>query len=453
MTGATIDWIFPPVGTSREQLTAQQFAGNIRDMPNIMITYIGSVDQLIDEGIMWDLTPYIERWMPNYWRYLQADPNRAKAMKTDSGRYWSVGFFREDGPFMDTWSGPSVRKDWLDAQNLPIPRTIADWDRTVQVFKERYNAMFIFPQGMPIFAGAFGAYAGYTYEPFIRNGRVLCANTQPEWRDYLAKLNEWYTRGYLDPDHLTIDYDTFFSKALQGQFGLTWSAASWLTALVNNSAAANDGAQWIGIEPPRGPNNTLASIQGGWGMSNNAWISRSVTPERLELVMRVLDYAFTDEGHLFQNYGLRGDTWDYDAQGRINFLPKFLNDIDQPNVGQVAMKYAGQRGGMSGIQATRFVQLTQTTTAWDAFTSWYSSPEAAYSWRLPPGITYTEAEALRNQELGGAIDTYIQESAVRFVTGQTPLSQFDAYVTRLNQMGLAERLATAQAAYDRWQRR
>ena len=132
VTGVTIDWIFPTVGNSGAQVFAQIMAGGVRDMPYIMLGG-GTVnaEQFIDDGVMWDLTPYMEQWAPNYVKFLQTRPERSKAMKTDSGKYWTFGFFREDGPFMDTWVGPIVRKDWLDANNLPIPKTIADWDRTL----------------------------------------------------------------------------------------------------------------------------------------------------------------------------------------------------------------------------------------------------------------------------------------------------------------------------------
>ena len=458
MTGVTIDWVFPPVGTSPNQFYQQMLAGNVKDLPNI-IHGMGTSDaeQLIEEGVMWDLTPYIEKWMPNYFKYLKSKPDLAKSMKTDSGKYWSIGFFREDGPFMDTWVGPMIRKDWLDAQNLPIPKTIADWDRTLQVFKEKYGAMIGFERTFGDhtgFAGAFGSYAMYTYVPYVKDGKVQAANIQPEYRNYLAKLNEWYTKGYLDPDHLTMDRANFNSKALSGQIGSSYAAMSRVSELITNANAAKNGANWIGIEHPRGPNNTITSVQGGWGARTEGWISRSVTPDKLELVMRVLDYAFSDEGFLFVNYGIKGDTWDYDANKNVVWLPKFLNDVDYPNFNQVVMKYAGMRGSMPGIQATRLLELINVPAGFAAAKSWYyPNEQQAYIWRLPPGITYTVEESLRNAELGSPIYTYVSEMAISFVTGQTPLTQFDTFVSRLNQMGLAELLAIQQAGYDRWRKR
>ena len=190
------------------------------------------------------------------------------------------------------------------------------------------------------------------------------------------------------------------------------------------------------------------------GKANAAFITKGCPPEKLEMVMRVLDYAYSEEGFLFTNYGIKGDTWDYDAAGNIIWTQKFLNDLDAPDYVQVVNKYGGQRGGYAGIQATNMTRTIMAPASFEAATTWfYPNQEQAYSWRMPPGSTLTAEESLRNAELSAPISTYITEMAVSFVTGQTPLSQFNSFVTQLNQMGLAEILAIQQAAYDRWQKR
>jgi putative aldouronate transport system substrate-binding protein len=455
-TGVTIDWIFPTTGTSGAQMYAQIMSGS--DLPYIIQYGVGNeAEQLIEEGIIYDLSPYIQQWMPNYYRYLQTRPERDKAVKIDSKKYWSIGFFREDGPFMDTWVGPIVRKDWLDAQGLPVPRTIADWDNTLKVFKEKYGAMLTFEKiygGYGGLCGAFGAYAMYNFVPFVKDGKVLAANTQQEYRNYLTKLNEWWTKGYLDPDHLTIDLATFRSRALEGKVGITYGALSRVTALYNDAQAAKNGADWIGFQYPRAADGTITKVQGGWGASACAFITTSCPPDKLEVTMRLMDYAFTEEGFLYTNYGNKGVSWDYDASGKIAWTPKFLNDVDAPDYREVARKYGGMRSGGPGIQATRLVELINAPISFESAKIWfYPNEDAAYKNTLPPGMAYTAREGLRVAELQNTINTYVGEMAVSFVTGQTPLSQFDAFVSRLNQMGLPELLSLYQASYDRWQAR
>lgn len=48
------------------------------------------------------------------------------------------------------------------------------------------------------------------------------------------------------------------------------------------------------------------------------------------------------------------------------------------------------------------------------------------------------------------IQTYVDEMAVAFVTGTTPLSEYDAYVDALNKMNLQDLLKVKQAQWDRY---
>lgn len=50
------------------------------------------------------------------------------------------------------------------------------------------------------------------------------------------------------------------------------------------------------------------------------------------------------------------------------------------------------------------------------------------------------------------IQTYVDEMAVSFVNGTTPLSDYDSYVTALNKLNLPEVLKVRQAQYDRYQK-
>lgn len=38
----------------------------------------------------------------------------------------------------------------------------------------------------------------------------------------------------------------------------------------------------------------------------------------------------------------------------------------------------------------------------------------------------------------------------KFITGETPLTEWDNYVAAIENMGLADIVAAKQAAYDRW---
>jgi putative aldouronate transport system substrate-binding protein len=458
--GVKVDWSFPTAGST----PAQTFNLVMADAKMPDIIYYGDLmrnaEQYIDEGTIWDLTPYIKEWAPNYYKYLQAHPNADKSMKTDSGKYFGFGFFRGEGNNNDTYCGPVVRKDWLDAQGLPVPKTIADWDNTLKIFKDKYGATFSFAKtradaGGGI-SGAFGAYTMLNFKLYVdKNGKIQAANTQPEYKNYLTKLNEWWKAGLLDQDLLTNDDVRMRTNAVNGKVGLTISAGSQLGVWVQEATAAKNGANWMGIEYPRGNDGTLSMVQGGYyGVGTQvAVITKSCPLDKLELAMRALDFGYSEEGILYYNYGKKGLSWEYDVKGSIVWTPLLLNDPDAADMASVTSKYQGTRSSANSVQEFHYIAYNSTQQSLDANNLWYAGPELASSYVLPPGMTFKSSEASRAAELNNPIATYAAEQAVGFITGSIPLSSFDSFVARMNQMGLPELLKIYQGCYDRYQAR
>ena len=68
---------------------------------------------------------------------------------------------------------------------------------------------------------------------------------------------------------------------------------------------------------------------------------------------------------------------------------------------------------------------------------------------IVPKIKYTEEEREKIADMKTVIDAYAYDTAVAFITGNKPLSEWDSYLQELEKMGLEEYLKVAQTAYDR----
>ena len=66
-----------------------------------------------------------------------------------------------------------------------------------------------------------------------------------------------------------------------------------------------------------------------------------------------------------------------------------------------------------------------------------------------PTLKYTNEEAENLAEIQANIQTYVSQSLAEFVTGNRPLSDWDSYLSELENMGLSEWLSVAQTAYER----
>ena len=143
--------------------------------------------------------------------------------------------------------------------------------------------------------------------------------------------------------------------------------------------------------------------------------------------MRVLDYAYTDEGHLYWNFGTKGVTWDYDENGEVAYTELVTEDPDGLN--NAIAKYSGSVWSGSCIQATKLLYLKNSEESIKANDLWfYPNEEVTAKWKLPNGITLTVEESNELDDLVSAISTYVSEKAVNYITGEESFDGFNDYV-------------------------
>jgi putative aldouronate transport system substrate-binding protein len=454
--GVNIEWMFPPAGAADE---SQEFnliiaSGNF---PDIMFSglIMRDAERLIDEGVFRDLTPYMERYAPNYFAFLQEDPVRDRAFKTDSGRYFGFGFFREDGGWNDTYTGPLVRQDWLDELGLPAPVTISDWDRTLRAFNSEFGATFISSWNRFGYtgniAGAFGAFGGVQYRRFIdrNDGQVKLAQVLPEWRYYAQQMSTWWNDGLIDQDIMSADDAMVRSKVLNNESGLAFSSMGQLSGWVNDAIAENTGSNWVGLNYPRGDDGAQAFVFGGPGIGGTSTsITTNVGDDRLEIVMRLLDFAYSPEGFMYWNFGTEGVSYNI-VDGRPIFSDLLHNDPD--GIHGAMERFVGSVWNGPTIQATEVLIQRNNPAAIEANNTWFFGNEhLSRDFPLPRGMALSAAEMSRAEILEGPIETYVNEMTVRFITGAEPIENFDAFVATVEGMGLEELLSLYQTAYERW---
>lgn len=454
MAGVDIEWRFPTAGTDGTQDFNLML--NSDTLPDIIYgAVIREADRYIDEGVIRDLSDEIASNAPAFYEFIQTNELYDKAMKTDSGKYFGFGFFREDGGWNDSYQGPVVRQDWLTEQGLELPTTIDEFENVIQVFNEEYDAVFTAPWGrfnafgIP---GAFGAHGGHVFRVYLDDeGNVQLAQAQEEWIDYIAKLNEWWANGLLDQDLTANDDSMVQTKALNGVTGLAYTSMGQLSNWVNDAESAGNGAEWVGLAYPEDSEGNISSIFGGSGVNGNdiTFISQDADEEKIPVILRLLDYAYTEDGNLYWNFGKEGVSWEYNDDNEVVYLPLVTEDPDGLN--NAIDKFGGSTWSGSTIQATRLLYLKNTEVSIEANDTWfYTHEEEAWKDKIPAGVSFTADESTEMQDIQTPISTYISESAVSFTTGELSLDTFDDYLAQLESMNLARLLEIYQAAYDRF---
>ena len=96
---------------------------------------------------------------------------------------------------------------------------------------------------------------------------------------------------------------------------------------------------------------------------------------------------------------------------------------------------------------------TETPVQLESHNRWSDQDFDARFKPIPSAYVFLPDEADVYTSKYNDIQTYTTEHAVKFITGELPLSQFDEYVEGVYEMGLEQVLEVIQSAVDRYFRR
>jgi len=68
-------------------------------------------------------------------------------------------------------------------------------------------------------------------------------------------------------------------------------------------------------------------------------------------------------------------------------------------------------------------------------------------------VSVSTEDSARYTSILNDANTFINESVAKFITGVTPLSEFDNFIETLKNMRIEEAIEIKQAAYDRYMAR
>ena len=145
------------------------------------------IEHTIENGFVTRLNDLIDAYSPSLKSYLQQNPEIDSMVKTKAGDYYVYPFLREDER-LTVYSGPMVRRDWLNRMGLAVPETIDDWTSALRSFKET-GVEIPFNGEINALVRAFGPAYGIKMGFFMEGGQVKYGYTQPEYKEFLAKMN------------------------------------------------------------------------------------------------------------------------------------------------------------------------------------------------------------------------------------------------------------------------
>lgn len=461
MTGIDIDWQFPVEGadgTASYNMLLQE-----EKLPNIISGWMFDAtegSELMEAGLIVDLSEYVPKYAPDYWAYITDPANEIdyKSLMTTDGKLYGFGAFMETDACI-TYLGPVIRKDWLEECGLEEPVTLKDWENVLVKFKEKYGAVFSFAQNRFNWAGiasGTGAFATLEAKYFLDDDKkVQLGNAQIAWREFVETLNRWYDMNLIDKDFATNTDNDVRAKVLRNEVGVSFTAMSQMTAWIEDAKQQQTGAQWMGIGYPReaaGEPTKYIYTEAGMRSANNAAVITATSSEaQIIAACKLLNYGFTEDGILYWNYGKEGVSYELDQDGN----PQFTRLVTEDPLGitEACRKYTGTYGAGISIQLESYAKAKFASEASEAVEKWTANTVARNY--VLPSTPKTMDIAAKVTDYKSSIATYVNEMALKFVTGKETLddSNWNKYLEQLEEYGLSDLLKLEQDAYDSYMKK
>lgn len=135
-----------------------------RELPDIIYytwtSVVGGPAQLIDDGLLLDLTDVIPDMAPNYHAFLTDPANAeiARQVSLNDGRLYIFAKVFPDARSM-SYNGLMIRQDWLDTLAWSAQTTLRNGKPCSQPSKKRIPMATVLPMSFPFWARASTAFA------------------------------------------------------------------------------------------------------------------------------------------------------------------------------------------------------------------------------------------------------------------------------------------------------
>lgn len=487
------------MSNSRSDLIPLMFAGD--DVPDLLFALGLTSAEIsrygVGEGQLKDLTewitpertPYLSRWFEAY-------PEAKALCTTSDGAIYSLpGFTNIKYTHGVAGEYPQLNYAWLEENKLEIPKTLDDLINILYAYKAAN------PDGTPIAArasgtptnggggslmsvflnayGFLGNHNEYGDNVSIKDGKAVLAAGHEDFKLYLELMKKFYADGILLKDYFTAD-------SLPVQMLLTENKSVMAGRIYYVLSESADFQRWKAFTPVTNGNLCAEPV---WLASSpynvgNCLVGARITDERLDALLRFLDFFYTDLGAVYVWDGpLAGsaDTlgycggWVYDYTAGATGSRVFLDVLDKKYasgveyvksvVGTNNTGFGNRSHSLDHEELTYLYEITQYlqeqdlekvipyewseehADGWDRI--WAKEYVTPYCRAGFPAIAYfdedTQAEI---DEIRMVLEPHIEANVAKFITGARSLDEFEQFVKECENLGLRDLEAIYQEAYE-----
>ena len=465
-TGVSCKFQTVPAGDRQAKLNVLMTSGNYPDV--ILDSFFSASEQLLygQQGVLLPLNDLIDQYAPNIKRILDENPLVKENITMEDGNIYSLPSVGT-ATHMQTPYKLWINQKWLTNLGLEMPTTTEEFKTVLKAFKEQDPNGNGKADEIPLSGTLKGWNADPT--PFLMNsftyydmsqskgmtvedGKVTYTRTRDEFKDGLSYMNELYEEGLMDSLTYSQSADQLKKVANQPGESIVGVCGGGSISSFINLGDSDTWKDYVAVPPLKGPNGEQNAIT--IPHYGNIVLNITNACENPEVVIRMFDLLYTEEGFMGNAAGLKGTDYVDAAEGMVNVLGEPARFEELTANAEREGRYWNQLGPW--YRPADYELWFSADPEGDIESLLYNETVNKYlpykkdaSEILPPlGFDADSARSLVDIEL--PLNAFVDQSVADFIMGTKDIdTEWDAYVQTVQELGVETYLEVYQAAYDK----
>lgn len=464
-TNVKLEWNIAS-GDPQQAFNLMLASGDYNDIVMGMYLSKSSIRGYAEQGILTDLKPYIDEHGYYIKKMFEKSPSIPKDL-TMNGSIYALPNVTE-GYRYEYMNKMWVYKPWLDKLGLSVPETLDEFYEMLKAFKEKDPNGNGKADEIPLIAR--GVADNYGIEPFImsaflpamservyvdNNGKVQFTAVQPEYREGLRFLKKLYDEGLLYSDTFILDRAQIMSIGENDTPILGTGAGMFPGMFTISNGNSERYYDYVAIPPLAGPSGNRWAAASPPSYTGNFLVTSAC--KYPEVAVKWVDWFYSEEGKEISQ-ATTGVAEKREAKpGELGFdgkQAKWAIDKQENEAEDDAGMTHNRSWQNFGVFYSNFedsVNVCNYNDILDKHGEWYKAYENYDKYRTEiflGDMAIASEDIAKYSEIKVALQE-VDMSFASFVIGELSLDKdWDAYVKKLEDLGLKRYLEILQRAYD-----
>ena len=425
------------------------------NLPDAFMGSITFTDQEIaqNQSNFIPLEKYVKD-MPNLQKAMKKNPALKAMITSPDGHIWSLP---KEAPMRPIIANQLfINKAWLDKLGLQMPTTYDEFVKVLEAFKTKDPNGNGKADEIPYGTGNFDPTMSYTLpfgvlrgadnsnEMMMLNGKPAYIRSTDNFKKGIEAMHDAYTKGLIDPELYTLD-PTQAQAKLMADTETVGVSVGW-TADATFGKNAKDYVALPALKGPDG-NQYVMSDPDHFNQGRDEFMV-TTHAKNVKALIKWADKFYTNDAAIQNYYGAFGVGTEKSGEAYKVLKPTGNNSADT----QAWINSLRDFGPKSWDNSLNDKVTFEAPTNGDAQKLKMDAELKQYARPAFPSVTYTNDELQKIAQVYPDLSSYTTQETAKWVTKGGIDKDWEAYIAKLNQMGLKDYLKIQTDAYERYQK-